>query len=94
MSDLDFKTKVAVDLAVRDYKTRESYCVRCANPKQASNEIEALGWSFSERDSDTNDGEIIDVYLHDNHPGIALIMMWNGWTGHVDVSACAVDDFN
>jgi hypothetical protein len=84
-----FCTKVAVNLAVRDVYEENTYKVAVTSPRIAAEEIESLGWTFTERaDADTVEDWVTDIYKNDQLPDVALHMSWNGWYGQVEVCAC------
>ena len=95
MSNYDYRynVKVAVDLALRDVNTGNEYRVKEGlSPVQVSDELEAMGWEWSERDSGYVDEYVNDQYVNEAYPDLVLEVSWHGWYGTSDISVRRIDD--
>ena len=90
MSNYDYRytVKVAVELAIRDVDTGNAYRIKEGlSPMAVSNELEAMGWEWSERDSAYVDEYVYDQYINKTYPDIILEVSWYGWYGISDIGA-------
>lgn len=90
MSDYDYRydVKDAVDLAIRNADTDDEYRVKEGlSPMAVSDEIEAMGWEWGERDSGYVDEWTYDTYTNEAYPDIVLVVAWHGWYGTSDIGA-------
>jgi hypothetical protein len=95
MSNYDYRynVKVAVDLAIRDVGTDNEYRVKEGlSPEAVSDELEAMGWEWGERDSGYVDEWVYDTYTNEAYPDFELVVAWHGWYGLSDISVRRIDD--
>ena len=91
--DYRYNVKVAADLALRDVETCNEYRVKGGlSPREVSDELEVMGWEWSERDSGFTDEWVYDTYTNEAYPDYELVVAWHGWYGTSDISARRIDD--
>lgn len=95
MSNYDnrYNVRDAVALALHNVGSEDEYRIKEGlSPEAVSDELEAMGWEWGDRDSGYVDEWTYDIYTNETYPDLELVVGWHGWYGLSDISVRRIEE--